>query len=66
MANEIIQIEDRLHSAGYKTERIGSVVNVHDPVHVSIPGATKLMLSHHELREIRSIGAAWKFLDDRS
>ena len=65
MCQSNVQIEDRLHSAGYKTERIGGVVNVHDPVHRSFPGSNELVVTHCVLREIRSISAAWSFIEER-
>jgi hypothetical protein len=66
MCQTNVQIEDRLHSAGYKTERNGGVVSVYDPVHQSIPGSTQLVLSHFNLVEIRSMKDAWAFIDVRS
>lgn len=60
-----VQIEDRLRTAGYKTERSGDVVQVHDPVHASLPGKKTLVLSHHVLREIRTMPQAWKFIEER-
>lgn len=61
---ENITIEDRLHSAGYKTERIGGVVVVHDPVYRAC--GKDLILDSWNLVEIRSIKAAWNFIEARS
>lgn len=61
-----VRIEDHLHAAGYKTERIGDIVNAHDPVHQSLPGSTLLFVSHFNLVEIRSMEDAWGFTDARS
>ena len=36
MSREACIIEDRLHAAGYKTERIGGEVNAYDPVYRSV------------------------------
>lgn len=66
MCRENIHIEDRLHSAGYKTERIGGVVNVSDPVHASVCGSKNLEFSHSVLREIRTTRDAWKFIQERA
>lgn len=66
MCQVSIQIEDRLHAAGYKTERNGGIVNVHDPVHQSLPGSAMLTISHFNLVEIRSMRDAWSFIDARS
>ena len=60
-----VQIEDRLHSAGYKTERIGGIVNVSDPVHQSVPGTSVLVVTHFNMHEIRSLSHAWSFIEDR-
>lgn len=64
MCNEAIIIEDRLHSAGYKTERIGGVVNVHDPVRSHVGG--QFVITSWKLQEIRSVAEAWAFIDARS
>lgn len=64
MCHENITIEDRLHSAGYKTERIGGVVNVHDPVRTLIGG--KPTITSWRLVEIRTAAAAWSFISERS
>ena len=64
MSLELTAIEDRLHSAGYKTERIGDVVNVHDPVHSLING--QAVITGWELKEIRTTSQAWAFIEDRS
>lgn len=63
MSGELTAIEDRLHSAGFKTERIGDVVNVHDPVHSVI--GKEVVVTSWKLREIRTIGQAWAFIEDR-
>ncbi|ELQ8316848.1 hypothetical protein R2571_005734 [Pseudomonas aeruginosa] len=59
-------IEDRLHAAGYKTERIGDVVNAHDPVHSAIPGTNQLEISHWKLVEVRTPAEAWAFIEARA
>ncbi len=64
MSLENCAIEDRLHSAGYKTERIGGVVNVHDPIHSVI--GQEAVVTGWKLKEIRSIGHAWSFIEERS
>lgn len=66
MSLENTAIEDRLHSAGYKTERVGDVVNVHDPVHSAVAGSSELVVTGWRLREIRSIGQAWVFIEERA
>lgn len=66
MSQRAMQIEDRLHSAGYRTERIGGEVNVFDPVYRSVPGSSEPMLDHHNLVEIRTISQAWAFIEDRA
>jgi len=63
MSLELTAIEDRLHSAGFKTERIGDVVNVHDPVRNVI--GKEVVVTSWTLREIRTIGQAWAFIEDR-
>lgn len=63
MSLELTAIEDRLHSAGYKTERIGDVVNVHDPVHSLRNG--EAIVTGWRLKEIRTIGQAWVFIEAR-
>jgi len=65
MSREACNIEDRLHSAGYKTERIGGEVNVYDPVYQSVAGSSQLVLTNWNLKEIRSIRAAWAFIQER-
>lgn len=59
-------IEDRLHSAGYKTERIGGIVNVHVPIHSAVGGSNMLVVTSWKLQEIRSIGQAWAFIEERA
>lgn len=66
MSLENTAIADRLHSAGYKTERIGDVVNVHDPIHSAVVGSSELVITGWRLREIRSIGQAWAFIEERA
>ena len=66
MSLENTAIEDRLHSAGYKTERVGDVINVHDPVHSAVAGSSELVVTGWRLREIRSIGRAWAFIEERA
>ena len=66
MSRENITIEDRLHAAGYKTERIGDVVNVHDPIHQAISGSSQLATTGWRLVEIRSCAQAWAFIGERS
>lgn len=66
MSRENITIEDRLHGAGYKTERIGGVVNAHDPVHRSVVGSGELVVSEWKLVEIRSTAQAWAFIEARA
>lgn len=65
MSREACIIEDRLHSAGYKTERIGGEVNVYDPVYQSVAGSNQLVLTNWKLLEIRSVSAAWAFIEER-
>ena len=65
MSQIAVTIEDRLHSAGYKTQRVGGEVQVFDPVHKSAAGRG-LVFSHFNLVEIRSIGAAWAFIEERA
>lgn len=65
MSSEACIIENRLHSAGYKTERIGGEVNVFDPVYRSVVGSNQLVLTDWKLREIRSISEAWAFIQER-
>lgn len=60
-----IQIEDRLHAAGYRTERIAGVVNVFDPVHASIPGSSVLVVTHWDLNKICSMAQARAFIEPR-
>lgn len=59
-------IEDRLQGAGYKTERIGDVVNAHDPVHASLPGHKERVVTHWKLVEVRTTDDAWDFIQARS
>lgn len=66
MSLENTAIEDRLHSAGYKTERIGDVVNVHDPIHSAVAGSSELIITGWRLKEIRTISQAWAFIEARS
>lgn len=66
MSLENCAIEDRLHSAGYKTERIGGVVNVHDPIHSAVVGSSELVVTGWRIKEIRTIGQAWAFIEERS
>lgn len=66
MSLENTTIEDRLHGIGYKTERIGGVVNVHDPVHRAVSGSNVLLVSHWKLVEIRSMAQAWAFIEARA
>lgn len=60
-----VQIEDLLHSSDYKTERIGGIINVHDPVHQVFSGSTELVVTHFKLKEIRSISQARSFINVR-
>jgi hypothetical protein len=66
MSRENITIEDRLHAAGYKTERIGDVVNVHDPIKQVVVGSPQLVTTGWRLVEIRSCAQAWAFIEERS
>lgn len=66
MSLENTAIEDRLHSAGYKTERFGDVVNVHDPIHSAVAGSPTLVITGWRLREIRTIAQAWSFIEERA
>lgn len=61
-----VQIEDRLHSAGYKTQRIGGEVAVFDPVYKSAPCSTELVLDHYKLVEVRSISQTLAFIEERA
>ncbi|MBA1280446.1 hypothetical protein [Stutzerimonas stutzeri] len=65
MNREASIIEDRLHSAGYRTERFGGEVSVFDPVYQSVAGSSQLVLTNWNLKEIRSIRAAWAFIQER-
>ena len=65
MSQENVQIEDRLHSAGYKTVRDCGIVQVFDPVHSSVAGSKELVLSAHTLKEIHTIKDAWAFIEAR-
>ena len=56
-----VSIEDRLHSAGYKTERIGGEVRVYDPVY-SLIGSEVLVVGW-DLKEIRSVVEAFDFIE---
>lgn len=56
------QIEDRLHAAGYKTERNGGEIQVYDPVYRAVAGSPNLVLDHYNLVEIRTISQAWDFI----
>lgn len=66
MCREACAIEDRLHSAGYKTERNGGIVNALDPVYQSVAGSNQLVLTNWKLMEIRSISQAWAFIEERA
>jgi hypothetical protein len=66
MSLENTAIEDRLMANGYKTERIGNVVNVHDPIHSAVSGSSELVVTGWRLQEIRNIGQAWSFIEDRA
>lgn len=66
MSQRAMQIEDRLHSAGFRTERIGGEVNVFDPVYKSALGSSDLVLDHHKPVEVRSISEAWSFIEGRT
>ncbi len=66
MSLENTSIEDRLHSAGYQTERIGGVGNGHDPIHRSVAGSSARVVTGWKLREIRTIGQAWSFIEERA
>jgi hypothetical protein len=66
MSQLAVQIENRLHSAGYKTERIGGEVQAFDPVYKSLPGSSELVLDHHKLVEVRSLSQAWAFIEERA
>lgn len=66
MSQLAVQIEDRLHSAGYKTQREGGEVLVLDPVYKSLPGSSDLLLDHHKLVEVRSLQQAWAFIESRT
>lgn len=66
MSQLAMQIEDRLHSAGYKTERVGGEVQVFDPVYKSLPGSSELVLDHYKLVEVRSLSQAWAFIQERA
>ncbi len=63
MSLENTAIEDRLHTSGYRTERIGDVVNVHDPVHTII--GNEAVVTGWSLREIRDMRQAWAFIEAR-
>lgn len=65
MSQRAMQIEDRLHSAGYKTERAGGEVTVWDPVYRAVPGSSQLVFDHYNPVEIRSIEEAWAFIQAR-
>lgn len=65
MSQDNVQIEDRLHSAGYKTVRDCGIVQVFDLVHPSVAGSKGLVLSAHALKEIRTIEDAWAFIESR-
>jgi hypothetical protein len=58
-----IVIEDRLHAAGYKTERCGDIVRVYDPVHTVI--GREAVITSWNLEEIRTIQQAWAFIEAR-
>lgn len=66
MSQLAMQIEDRLHSAGYKTERVGGEVQVFDPVYKSLSGSSELVLDHYTLVEVRSLSQAWAFIQERA
>lgn len=66
-SRERIAIEDRLHAAGYQTQRsISGSVNVRDPVFRSMPGSSELVLCHWKLVEVSTIREAWAFIEARS
>ncbi|MDA8154524.1 MAG: hypothetical protein M0003_17725 [Acidithiobacillus sp.] len=58
-----IVIEDRLHAAGYQTERCGGVVRVHDPIHAVI--GQEAVITGWKLEEIRTVQQAWAFIEAR-
>lgn len=64
MSLENTAIEDRLHNAGYKTERVCDVVNVFDPIH-SVIGKDAVIVGW-TLREIRDAQEAWAFIEARN
>lgn len=66
MSQLAVQIEDRLHSAGYKTERVGGEVQVFDPVHRLVAGSSMPIIDHYNLVEIRSLSQAWTFIQERA
>ena len=66
MSQQAVMIENCLHSAGYKTQRICGEVQVFDPVYRSVAGLRDLILSQHEMVEVRSIHAALAFIEERS
>jgi hypothetical protein len=61
MSLENTAIEDRLHDAGYKTERVGDVVNVFDPIH-SVVGKDAV-ITGWTLREVRDMRQALAFIE---
>lgn len=64
MSFENVLIEDRLHSVGYKTERIGGEVNALDPIYSVIGRET--VITGWKLVEIRTISQAWSFIEERA
>lgn len=64
MGQMAVQIEDRLRSAGYQTQRDAGEVQVFDPV-FRVSG-TELILDHYKLVEIRSLEQAWSFIEGRA
>ncbi|WP_270792908.1 MULTISPECIES: hypothetical protein [unclassified Aeromonas] len=60
MSRLSIAIEDLLHSAGYKTERMGGEVNVYIPVFRTI--CNEPILDCWDVKEIRSVKEAFDFI----
>lgn len=63
MSQLAVQIEDRLHSAGFSTQRNGGEVQVLDPAFRAVGAG--LILDSYRLVEVRSLSAAWAFIEER-
>ena len=63
--DEKMRIELYLWRHGYKTERVNGLINVHDPVHESVSNNNLLVISGYNLKAIKTMQQAARFVNER-